>query len=168
MSSKRIARWSHAIKVARGQATPHIEDEWSPDLPSLEEWWDSAEGLTARELLKEAQTEILLGYSEAFMSRTQSVVLTADGCLSHSGIVGIAAAYTTEEPQREIITLREAVQCAIGYEFEEIDSEQSLIKFIRDKLNDIAREVNQKALERLQCQQENSEVPMFLTTRTKS
>lgn len=136
--------WIHAAAVLNGRAQPKARK--APEaIPTLKEWGLSNEGLAALSLLGAADREICVGYSETFMSRTDALVLKPEGMCSHSGVVGMAAAYTQEEPTSKLVTSEDAVRMAISYN-DEIESEEDLVIFLRNELNEIAQEINEKAL----------------------
>src|SRR4051812_41612787 len=70
----------------------------------------NGDGEAARKLLAASKREICLGYSETAMSRTTAVVLDGEGLKTHSGIVGMAAAYSQEKPERKPVDASEAVK----------------------------------------------------------
>ena len=63
----------------------------------------------ALKLLAVADRSICLGYSETVMSRTSAVIIDGQGLKSHSGVVGMAAAYTNEKPKQELIDADRAI-----------------------------------------------------------
>jgi hypothetical protein len=107
----------------------------------------NGEGEAARKLLAASEQDICLGYSETVMSRTASVVLDGDGLKRVCGIVGVAAAYTTEKPTHEAINTVTAMQMLRqfpedGNMLDQDDryNEQVIVEAIRKRLDAIAAE----------------------------
>jgi len=96
----------------------------------------------ATKLLAAADREICLGYSEAVMSRTSAVIIDGEGLKSHSGVVGMAAAYTNEKPQQEPIDAALAISMLESFPpdgnmLEDYD-EGKLVASIKRELDEIA------------------------------
>lgn len=106
-----------------------------------------SEGVAARKLLAAADREICLGYSETFSSMTTAVVFTADGLKTHTGVVGMAAAYSKDEPTRKTVTATKALKLLRDWPREgnllvngDADDEEALIDNLRRELDKIAAE----------------------------
>jgi len=110
---------------------------------SLEAFMANGEGAAAKRLLAMSGKEICLGYSETVMSRTLAVVIDGEGLKTHRGMVGMAAAYSKEEPVRELIDARRALVLLKDFPeegnlLEDRSDEGSLITNVRKCLDEIA------------------------------
>lgn len=117
------------------------EPEKAPS--SLAAFMANGDGEAARKLLGSSGQEICLGYSEAVMSRTMAVVIDGDGLKTHSGVVGMAAAYSKEEPKREPIDAQKALELLRSFPeegnlLEDHFDEETLIANVRKRLDEIA------------------------------
>ncbi len=111
--------------------------------PSFVAFMSNGEGEAAQKLLAASGQEICLGYSEAVMSRTVAVILDGEGLKSHSGMVGMAAAYSKEEPHQAFIDAEKALELlksfpAEGNLLEDHFNEETLIVNVSKQLDKIA------------------------------
>jgi len=110
--------------------------------PTLEHFMANNEGDAAKKLLAAAGQVICLGYSEAVMSRTVAVVIDGDGLKTYSGVVGMAAAYSEEEPERNPIDAARALELLRSFSDENnnylAEGEDDLVIKLRQELDRIA------------------------------
>ncbi|MDA8596925.1 hypothetical protein N9L26_01165 [Candidatus Pacebacteria bacterium] len=96
----------------------------------------------ATKLLAAADLQICLGYSEAAMSRTSAVIIDGEGLKRHSGVVGMAAAYTSEKPRQEPINAAQAISMLENFPSDGnmlVDhDEDKLVASIKEQLDEIA------------------------------
>lgn len=96
----------------------------------------------ATRLLAAAGREICLGYSEEVMSRTSAVIIDGEGLKSHSGVVGMAAAYSGEKPRQKLIDAAQAIlmlkSFPPGGNMLEDNDEEKLVASIKRALDKIA------------------------------
>lgn len=114
-------------------------------LVTLASFMANGEGEAARKLLTASGRDICLGYSETVMSQTNSVVLDGEGLKTHSGVVGMAAAYSKEPPRRAPIDANEAIRLLESFPEEgnlhtERFDEEPLVNNIRKALDEIAKD----------------------------
>jgi hypothetical protein len=69
----------------------------------------------AIQLLAAANRTICLGYSEVFLSQTTAVIIDGEGLKSHTGVVGLAAAYIKEKPKQRLITAADAISMLASF-----------------------------------------------------
>ncbi len=106
---------------------------------SFQQWLDSEEGKAARLLLHNANREIVVGYTDPVNGQTAAAVFAATSRIRHVGVVGLAAAYTKEEPERTYLTNEEFVRLSFSVN-DDLNTEADLIQFLRTELNQIADE----------------------------
>lgn len=114
--------------------------------PSLAAFMANGEGEAACKLLCSSGQEICLGYSESVMSRTLAVIIDGEGLKTHSGVVGIAAAYTTEDSRQVSIDAERALELLRSFPeqgnlLEDHFDQGTLVANIRKRLDEIAEAV---------------------------
>ena len=118
----------------------------APEKPraTLESFMANGSWEAATKLLAAADREICLGYSETVMSRTAAVIIDGEGLKCHSGVVGMAAAYTKEKPEQELIDAARAISMLRSFPSDgnmlEDHDEDKLVAGIKERLDEIASE----------------------------
>jgi len=96
----------------------------------------------AAKLLAAANREICLGYSEVVMSRTSAVIIDGEGLKRHTGVVGMAAAYSKEKPEQELIDAERAILMLESFPPDgnllEDHDEDKLVASVKQRLDEIA------------------------------
>ncbi len=138
---KAAERYKAAKQPGFKARKPRSEPKKAP--VSLASFLANGEGEAARTLLAAAGQDICLGYSEAVMSRTVAVVIDGEGLKTHSGLVGMAAAYSKEKPKYEPIGPAEALDLLRSFPeednfLEDKFDEETLVNNMRKRLNEIA------------------------------
>ncbi len=142
------AAWYEAAKK-RGFKPRKKRAKKEKPIPTLAQFMASSEGEAARKLLAAVGTYILLGESEKIMGSTVSVSLDGEGLKRSGQVVGLAAVYTEEKPQKEVIYAHDAVELLATFpkrdylergQAPEFFFEEDLIFFIRKRLDEIADE----------------------------
>lgn len=115
-------------------------------VPTLAEFLANGEGAAALKLLAVSGQEICLGCSQATMGHTTEVILSGEGLKSHSGMVGVAAAYSKDKPVRDPLDVPRALELLRSFPEEgnmlrEGNGDQAtLVLNIRAQLDAIAAE----------------------------
>lgn len=138
---KAAERYESAKKPGFRPRKKRPEPEKLPS--SLASFLANGNGEAARKLLAASGQDICLGYSETVMSKTTAVIFDGEGLKTHSGVVGMAAVYSKEEPRRELIDAEKALallRCfpAEGNLLEDHYNEETLIANVNKRLNEIA------------------------------
>lgn len=143
-------QWLRAAERYEAASQPGFRARKKRPLPptahiSLQSFLANGEGEAARKLLAASSQEICLGYSESIMSRTIAVILDGDGLKTHSGLVGMAAVYSKEEPKREVIDATKALDLLRSFPKEGNllqehypSDEETLLANLHRQLNQIA------------------------------
>jgi hypothetical protein len=113
--------------------------------PSFAAFMANGEGAAAQKLLAASGHKICLGYSETVMSRAMAVIIDGEGLKTHSGLVGMAAAYTKEKPEQKPIDAAKALELLKSFPeegnlLEDHFEEGTLINNLRQRLDSIATE----------------------------
>lgn len=140
-------KWIKAAKRYDAAKKPDFKQRRKRNAPekprsTLASFMANGSWKVATKLLAAADREICLGYSEAAMSRTSAVIIDGDGLKRHSGIVSMAAAYTSEKPEQEMIGAARAISMLESFPpdgnmLEEHD-EDKLVMSIKEQLDEIA------------------------------
>jgi len=119
-------------KRRKSQRDVLVVQRWS----SLEEFMKSDDCKAAKELLEAAHTYVILSESETMMSQTTSVCLDGDGLCLSTQVVGMAAAYTEQKPEKKSVDVDEALENI--RDFEDTHNETGIVREIYRGCNIIA------------------------------
>ena len=138
-------KWLHAAAVLNGHAQPKVLEP-AQAIPSLAEWSVSNEGLAALSLLAAADREIIVvSMKDHYLFGSNRVIFTQHGLSGYSDATAESNSGDQKRLDEAMLTTSEATQLALAYN-EDIESSQDLVTFLRNELNEIARDVNEKAL----------------------
>lgn len=121
---------------------PHRKRATEKPRATLASFMANGSWKAATKLLAAAGQDICLGYSETVMSQTSAVIIDGEGLKTHSGMVGAAAAYSSEKPKQELIDADRAISLLNSFPREgnllEDDDEDKLVARIKERLDEIA------------------------------
>ena len=163
-SFNNIDRWKRAVAVLDGRAKPPLDEE--DTVPSLPDWLHSQEAATAGLLLASLQHTITIAETEACMGKASRIELGPDGFVHERSVVGEAAAYTSEKPVREPINIDEVIVFAEA-NTADLNSGEDIVELLREKLNELAEEVFEKARRRIAVETaaQERDIPLFSSRR---
>ena len=129
-------KWVEAANRYRASKQPGFKKRRKPQKDvlvvqkwgGLKEFMESDDGKAAKELLGAAHTYVILSESERMMSQTTSVCLDGDGLCLSTQVVGMAAAYTEQKPERQSVDVDEALQNI--RDFEDSLNETGIVRHI--------------------------------------
>jgi|SRR3989344_2255023 len=137
-------KWIEAANRYRASKQPGFKKRRKPQKDvfvvqrwgGLEEFVKSDDGKAAKELLGAANTYVILSESETMMSQTTSVCLDGDGLCLSTQVVGMAAAYTEQKPEKKSVDVDEALENI--RDFEDTHNETGIVREIYRGCNIIA------------------------------